>query len=94
MVCRLEGNMSDGRNKRGIWLLVVYLPISGLLIGLLAFYFRMPVPFTGSRAFADVFWAYALRFPGDFSIQRWVAPALGWLLLLLMLIAVRARKPV
>lgn len=86
--------MSADQNKRGVWLLVLYLPISGLVIGLLSNFLRLAVPVTGRRAFVEVFWTYALRFPSDFSVLRWVAPALGWVLLLLMLVAVRTRKPI
>ena len=86
--------MAPKQNTRGIWLLVFYLPISCAVIGLLSYLMRLPVPVTGRRAFSDVFWAYALRFPSDFSVLRWVAPALGWVLLLLMLVAVRTRKPI
>lgn len=85
--------MSD-RNKRGIWLLVIYFPISGLMIGLLGYLLRLPDPATGIWAFTKVFWAYALRFPSNFSVLRWVAPILGWGLLFLMLVAVRTRKSV
>jgi len=86
--------MSIGQNRRGLWLLVLYLPTSCLVIGLLSNLLRLAVPLTGSRASIEVFWAYALRYPSDFSIGRWVAPALGWSILLLMLIAVRTRKPI
>jgi len=86
--------MVGRRNRRGIWLLVLYLPISGLVIGLVANLSRLPVPATGSRAFGQVFWAHALRFPSDFSILRWIAPILGWGILLLMLVAVRTGKPI
>lgn len=86
--------MSADRNKRGMWLLVLYLPISGLVIGLLSNFLRLAVPGTGRREFMGVFWTYALRFPNDFSVLRWIAPALGWILLLLMLVALRTRKPI
>jgi len=86
--------MPDKRNKRGIWILVLYLPISGFVIGLVANLLLLPVPATGSRAFGKVFWVYALRFPSEFSVLRWIAPVLAWLILFLMLVAVRSRKPI
>jgi len=86
--------MSADQNRRGLWLLVLYLPTSCLVIGLLSNLLRLAVPMTGSQASIEVFWAYALRYPSDFSIVRWIAPALGWGILLLMLISVRTRKPV
>jgi len=86
--------MAVKQNIRGIWLLVLYLPISCAVIGLLSYLMRLPVPVTGRHAFSDVFWAYALRFLSDFSVLRWIAPALGWVLLLLMVVAVRTRKPI
>lgn len=86
--------MSSGQNKRGMWLLVLYLPMSCVIVGFLGNLLRLAVPFSGRQVFIDVFWNYALRFPNDFSILRWVAPALGWLILLLMLVAIRTRKPI
>ena len=79
---------------RGVWLLVLYIPVSSIVIGLMSNFLRLAIPAIGRRGFAETFWAYALRFPGDFSPLRWVAPALGWVLLLLMLAAVRTRKPI
>ncbi len=86
--------MSDNQNKRGIWLLVLYAPISCLVIGLLSLVMRLAVPATGSRIPAEVFRAYALRFPGDFNVLRWAAPGLSWVFLLLMTVALRSRKPI
>jgi hypothetical protein len=86
--------MSDHHNKRGIWLLVLYAPISCLVIGLLSLVMRLAVPATGSRLPAEVFRAHALRFPEDFSVLRWAALGLGWILLLLMTVALRSRKPI
>ncbi|MCX6561607.1 MAG: hypothetical protein NTZ26_13965 [Candidatus Aminicenantes bacterium] len=84
--------MSDHRT--GNWLLGLYLPTSALLIGLLGNLMRLTVPATGRGGWFEVLWAYALRSPDHFSILRWVAPAIGWLLLLLMIIAARSRKPI
>ncbi len=86
--------MSDKQRKREIWLLVLYAPISCVLIGLMSIVFRMAVPATGSRDPLEVFKAYALRLPDDFNILRWAALGLGWLILLLMIVSLRSRKPV
>lgn len=77
------------------WPLVAYLPTSALTVGLLATIMRlgMMAP-SGAKGFLDVFFAYALRFQRDFDIVRWVAPALGLAVLVLLSVATRAAKPI
>jgi hypothetical protein len=77
-----------------VWPLVVYLPTSALTIGLLATTMRLGVPPSGAKGFLDVFFAYALRFPRDFNIVRWVAPALGLAVLVLLSVAIRSARPI
>jgi hypothetical protein len=86
--------MSVPKNKLRIWPLILYPPISCLIIGLLSNVMRLSVPATGSRAFVDVFWAHALRFPEDFNILRWMTLGIGWIFLLLMVLSLRSRKPI
>lgn len=77
-----------------VWPLIVYLPTSALTVGLLATIMRLGVPQSGARGFLDIFFAYALRFPGDFNIVRWVAPALGLAVLVLLSVAIRSGRPI
>ena len=77
-----------------VWPLVVYLPTSALTIGLLATMMRLGVAPSGAHGFLDVFFAYALRFPRDFNIVRWVAPALGLAVLVLLSVAIRSARPI
>jgi hypothetical protein len=77
-----------------VWPLAAYLPTSALTVGLLATIMRLSVPPSGAHGFLDVFFAHALRFPGDFNIVRWVAPALGLAVLVLLSVAIRSVKPI
>jgi len=78
-----------------VWPLVVYLPTSALTVGLLATIMRLGVVAPPSaKGFLNVFFAYALRFPRDFNIVRWVAPALGLAVLVLLSVAIRAARPI
>ena len=77
-----------------VWPLVVYLPTSALTVGLLATIMRLGVPTSGADGFLDVFFAYALRFPKDFNLVRWVAPALGLAILVLLSVAIRSVRPI
>jgi len=77
-----------------LWPLVVYLPASALTVGLLATIMRLGVSPAGANGYLDVFFAYALRFPRDFNIVRWVAPALGLAVLVLLSVAIRSVRPI
>ncbi len=77
-----------------VWPLVVYLPVSATAAGLLAIGMRLSAPPSGGREFFEVFWAYALRFPGDLNIVRWIAPGLGLLVLLFLSLAIRSARPI
>ena len=77
-----------------VWPLVVYLPTSALTVGLLATIMRLGVPPSDADGFLDVFFAYALRFPRDFNIARWVAPALGLAVLVLLSVAICSVRPI
>lgn len=76
------------------WPVIAYLPTSALTVGLLATVMRLGVPPAGADGFLDVFFAYALRFPRDFSIVRWMAPALGLAVLVLLSVAIRTVRPI
>lgn len=86
--------MPNASSKFLVWPLVIYLPASALTIGFLATIMRLGVPLSGANGFLDVFFAYALRFPRDFNIVRWVAPALGLAVLVLLSVAIRSVKPI
>ena len=86
--------MPTASSKFLVWPLVAYLPTSALTVGLLATIMRLGVPPSGAQGFLDVFFAYALRFPRDFNIVRWVAPALGLAVLVLLSVAIRTAKPI
>lgn len=90
-----EGIRPNVSSKFLVWPLVAYLPASALTVGLLATIMRLGVMApSGAKGFLDVFFAYALRFPRDFNIVRWVAPALGLVVLVLLSVAIRTAKPI
>jgi len=76
-----------------VWPLIVYLPASALTVGLLATVMRLQVFSQDGKGFLDIFLMYALRFPKDFNLTRWVAPAIGLAVLVLLSIALRSAKP-
>jgi hypothetical protein len=87
--------MPNVSSKFLVWPLIVYLPASALTVGLLATIMRLGlVAPSGAKGFLDVFFAYALRFPRDFNLVRWVAPALGLAVLVLLSVAIRTAKPI
>lgn len=86
--------MTERRPWRGLWLLVLYPPLSCIVVGFLSLIMRLPVPETGSRVPGEVFRAYTLRFPEDSDVLHWAALVLGWVCLLLLTVALRSPKPV
>ena len=86
--------MPKASSKFLLWPLIVYLPASALTVGLLATAMRLQIPSPGGKRFLDVFLTYALRFPNDFNLIRWVAPALGLAVLVLLSLAIRSAKPI
>lgn len=80
-------------SKPLIWPVLAFLPASAVTIGLLAWVMLLKVPSAAGREFIDVFISYGLRFPDDPNLLRWVAPALGLVLLILLSVALRSSKP-
>ena len=81
------------RHKFKLLLLVLYVPVSCSLIGLLAYYMRCPSPVVGSYPFIDVFLFYATPFFGDFGVFHLPALVLSLTVLLLMIISTDSPKP-
>lgn len=86
--------MGDAPRKFLVWPLVVYLPVSASAVGILASAMRLSALPAGAHGFWKVFLAYALRFPDDFHIVRWIAPGLGLAVLLLLSVALRSARPI
>ena len=82
------------RHKFRLLLLVLYVPVSCSIIGLLAYYMRCPSPVVGSYPFLDVFLFYATPFFGDFGVVHIPALVLSLAFLLLMVISMDSPKPV
>jgi hypothetical protein len=86
--------MPKASSKFLLWPLIAYLPASALTVGLLATVMRLQIISPGGKRFLDVFLTYALRFPNDFNLIRWVAPALGLAVLVLLSLAIRSARPI
>jgi len=82
------------RHKCGLFLLILYIPISCSLIGILAYYMRLPIPVSGSHPFRDVFRFYANPLNSDFSSVHLPALVLSFAYLLYMIISVNTPKPI
>jgi len=82
------------RQKSKLLLLVLYIPISCSLIGLLAYYMRCPSPVEGSYPFLDVFWFYANPLNSGFIFVYLPALVLSLAFLLLMVISTNSPKPI
>ncbi len=80
--------------KYSFWLLILYIPVSCGLIGILAYWMRLPSPVSGRYPFLDVFWNYANPFNSDFKSLHLPTLVFGLACLLLMTISVKAPKPV
>ncbi len=82
------------REKFKLFLLVLYIPISCSLIGLLAYHMRFPSPVAGSYPFLDVFWFYANPLNGNFIVVHSPTLVLSLAFLLLMILSTNTPKPV
>lgn len=82
------------RHKFKLLLLVLYVPISCSLIGLLAYYMRCPSPVEGSYPFLTVFWFYANPLNSGFIFVYLPALVLSLAFLLLMVISTNSPKPI
>lgn len=82
------------RSFKTLLLLILYIPVSCGLIGLLAYHMRCPSPVSGSYPFPDVFWHYANPFNSDFSGVHLLTIVLSMAYLLFMVLSVSSSKPV
>ena len=82
------------RHKFKLLLLILYVPISCSLIGLLAYYMRCPSPVVGSYPFLDVFWFYANPLNGNFLVVHLPTLVLSLAFLLLMIVSTNMSKPI
>jgi len=80
--------------KYSILLLLLYFPISCSLIGILAYWMRLPSPVSGRYPFLDVFWHHANPFSSDFFSLHLPTLVFSLALLLFMVISVNIPKPI
>lgn len=82
------------KNKSKLLLLVLYIPVSCCLIGILAYYMRSPGIAIGSYSFTDVFWSYANPFNSSFGYAHLLTLMLSLAFLLLMILSASKSKPI
>ena len=82
------------RSVKTLLLLILYVPVSCSLIGLLAYQMRSPSPVSGDYQFLDVFWYYANPFNSEYSSVHLLTIALSLGLLLFVSLAISSTKPV
>lgn len=80
--------------KYTLWLLILYIPVSCSLIGILAYWMRLPSPISGRYPFVDVFWHYANPFNSDFISLHLPTLVFSLAFLLFMAISVNTSKPI
>ena len=82
------------RSVKILLLLILYIPISCSLIGILAYQMRSPSPVSGDYAFLDVFWHYANPFNSTYSSVHLLTLVLSLAFLLFMVLSVSSSKPI
>jgi len=82
------------KQKIGLLLLILYIPVSCCLIGILAYYMKSPSIVIGSDSFIDVFWFYANPFNSDFGYIHLLTMMLSLGFLVLMILSKNTSKPI
>jgi len=75
-------------------LIVLFVPISSLAAGVLAYFMRLSAPGTGGNGFWDVLRGYAPFWPGTFGVRHLPSLAVSVAILWLLAVSQRSRKPV
>ena len=76
-----------------IWV-VLFIPASSLMAGVLAYNMRLSAPVSGGNGFWDVLRGFAPFWPGTYGVRHIPSLMLGVAVLLLLAVSQRARKPV
>jgi len=76
-----------------VWV-VLFIPVSSLAAGVLAYIMRLPAPGSGGNGFWEVLRGYAPFWPGTYGVRHIPSLILGVAVLLLLAVSQRAPKPV
>jgi len=76
-----------------VWV-VLFIPVSSLAAGVLAYIMRLPAPGSGGNGFWEVLLGYAPFWPGTYGVRHIPSLILGVAVLLLLAVSQRAPKPV
>lgn len=82
------------RSVKTLLLLVLYVPVSCSVIGLLAYQMRSPSPVNGEYPFLDVFWHYANPFNSTYSSAHLITISFSLGYLLFMSLSLSSPKPI
>lgn len=82
------------KHKIALLLLILYIPVSCSLIGILAYYMKSPSIVIESDSFRDVFWFYANPFYKNLGYAHLLTLSLSLAFLLLMILSTNTSKPI
>ena len=82
------------KHKIGLLLLILYIPVSCCIIGILAYYMKSPSIVIESDSFKDVFWFYANPFYNNLGYAHLFTLLLSLAFILLMILSTNASKPI
>jgi len=83
--------------SKGIWTymwVVLFIPVSSLAAGVLAYIMRLPAPGSGGYGFWAILRGYAPFWPRTYGVRHIPSLILGVAVLLLLAVSQRAPKPV
>jgi hypothetical protein len=82
------------KQKIGLLLLILYIPVSCSVIGILAYYMKSPSILIESDSFRDVFWFYANPFNSHLGYTYLLTLLLSLAFLLLMILSTNTSRPI
>ena len=82
------------KHKIGLLLLILYIPVSCCIIGILAYYMKSPSIVIESDSFTEVFWFYANPFYIHLGYAHLLTLLLSLAFLLLMILSTKTSKPI
>jgi hypothetical protein len=87
-------NKALKKHKIGLLLLILYIPVSCSIIGILAYYMKSPSIVIESDSFKDVFWFYANPFYIHLGFAHLLTLILSLAFLLLMILSMNTSRPI
>ena len=85
--------MSASKRIRPVLWVVLFVPVSSLLAGVMAYIMRLSSPVSGGHGFWDVLRGYGPFWPGTFGVRHIPSLVLSVAVLFLLAISTRMAKP-